>query len=250
MVIKTRLLIPIIAVLVMLFGCELALEFGKVASFILPKPSLVLDSLIENRDWIITNLKVTLHESLVGFGIGVTVGISLALIYLFIPILENTIVPLAVIAKSVPFVAIAPFLFTYFGYGEKPKIIIVAIVCFFPVMFNMAAGLRQVNPNQKERFGVLKASKWQLFTKLQLPCSIPALTTGLEIAVSNTVIAAVVGELLGAMQGLGFALQMSISQYNRPLLAAIAFATTLASMSLTLGLQAFNRTVFKRWLIP
>ncbi len=245
-----KIMIPFIAILALLAGCELALQFGNVASFILPKPSLVIDSLSENHDWIITHLRVTLHESTTGFAIGVSVGITLALIYLFIPVLENAIVPLAVIAKSVPFVAIAPFLFTYFGYGEKPKIIIVAIVCFFPVMFNMAAGLRQVNPNQKERFKVLKASRWQTFTMLQLPSSIPSLTTGLEIAVSNTVIAAVVGELLGTMAGLGFALQMSISQYDRPLLAAIAFVTTLASMSLTLGLQAFDRIAFKRWLIP
>jgi NitT/TauT family transport system permease protein len=250
MVKKLKFLLPLLAILGFLFGCQLTLTYGNVASFILPKPSQVVDSMIKNQDWIITNLKVTLHESVVGFAIGVSVGIGLALFYLFIPFLEDIIVPLAVIAKSVPFVAIAPFLFTYFGYGEKPKIIIVAIVCFFPVMFNMAAGLKQINPHQIEKFAVLKASKWQRFRMLELPSSIPLLTAGLEIAVSNTVIAAVVGELLGAMQGLGFALQMSISQYNRPLLAAIAFATTLASMFLTLGLQTFDRIVFKRWLTP
>ena len=100
----------------------------------------------------------------------------------------------------------------------------------------------------RERFFVLRATRWQVFVKLQLPASIPYFVTGLEIAVSSVVIAAIVGELLGTTEGLGFVIVMSVSQYRFPLLMAAVVVTTVASIAVTSALRVLTKAVFKRWL--
>jgi len=227
---------------------ELFLRAANVAQYILPRPSLVVQELIDNWQWIITNLQYTLNEALVGFGFSILLGVGLALLYLFVPTLENIIVPMAVAIRNVPFVAIAPILFMTLGYGPEPKIIIVMLVSFFPIMANLSAGFNSVNQNQLERLFVLRATKWQLFTKLQLPTAIPHLVTGLEIAVSNIVIAAIVGELLGTTKGLGLVIVMSVSQYRFPLLMAAVVITTAASILVTWGVRGLNKFILKKWL--
>jgi len=145
-------------------------------------------------------------------------------------------------------VAIAPILFLVFGYGPLPKIMIVMIVSFFPIMANFTAGLGSVTQYQKERLFVLKATRWQTFAKLQLPASIPSLVTGLEVAVSNIVIAAIVGEILGTMKGLGHVIVMSVSQFRFPLLMAAVLVTTAASIIITwIARYLINRS-FKPWI--
>jgi len=246
---QLRLLTPIATVLLLAILCELALTLGNVSKFILPKPTSILKALYTEWPWILMHLKVSMMEAVLGFGLGIALGTILALSYLFLPALESLIVPLAVGVINVPFVAIAPVLFIVLGYGPLPKILIVMVVCFFPIMSNFSAGLHSVNQNLLKRFYVLKATKWHLFTKLQLPTSIPFLATGLQIAVSNAVIAAIVGELLGTTQGLGFVILMSISQYRLGVLMATVAVTTVASIILTTGVRAFTRIIFKKWLV-
>jgi NitT/TauT family transport system permease protein len=115
-------------------------------------------------------------------------------------------------------------------------------------MANLSAGFASVNQNQLERFFVLRATKWQLFTKLQLPTAVPYLVTGLEIAVSNIVIAAIVGELLGTTKGLGFVIVMSVSQYRFSLLMAAVVVTTVASILVTWIIKACNKILLRKWL--
>jgi NitT/TauT family transport system permease protein len=243
-----RFFIPVLFLLGLTVLFELVLRAVNVSQYILPRPSLVLQALAANWQWIVTNLGFTLYEALVGFGLSLILGIGLALLYLFVPSLENIIVPLAIAVRNVPFVAIVPILFMTLGYGPEPKIIIVMVVSFFPIMANLSAGFASVNQNQLERFFVLRATKWQLFTKLQLPTAVPYLVTGLEIAVSNIVIAAIVGELLGTTKGLGFVIVMSVSQYRFSLLMAAVVVTTVASILVTWIIKACNKILLRKWL--
>ncbi|HNP89125.1 MAG: putative aliphatic sulfonates transport permease protein SsuC [Microgenomates group bacterium ADurb.Bin219] len=243
-----RILLPLLTALLLTVGFEIGLELANVSRFILPKPSLVLKALSENWPWIFANLKVTVQEAIVGFGLSLILGVGLALSYLFLPQLEPIIVPLAVAIRNVPFVAIAPILFITLGYGQTPKILIVMIVSFFPIMANTAAGFQSVNKYQLERFTVLRASRWQLFTKLQLPTALPFFATGVDVAASNIIISAIVGELLGTTQGLGFVILMSVSQFRFALLMAAVVVTTVVSILLTWFFQIATRNLFKKWL--
>lgn len=246
---KRKILVPLATFLIIVFGCQVVLEITQIPRFILPKPSLILEALWQNWAWLATHLKVTLFEAICGFFLAVALGVALSLFYLFIPSLEPVVVPLAVAVRNVPFVAIAPILFIVLGYGPLAKIIIVMVVTFFPVMSNLAAGFNSVSHNLLERFFVYRANRWQLFTKLQLPAAIPYFVTGLEIGVSNSVIAAIVGELLGTTQGLGFVILMTVSQYRIPLLMATVAVTTLTSILLTALLRSFVNLTFRPWLI-
>jgi len=228
---------------------EITLTIFQLPSFIFPKPSLVVKAFCQNWFWIFDNLGVTIYEALVGFFLSIMLGMSLSLVTLFLPRLEPIIFPLAVATRNVPFVAIAPILFMVFGYGPLAKIMIVMIVSFFPIMANFTAGLANITQNQRERFFVLRATKWQLFTKLQLPTSVPFLVTGLEVAVSNIVIAAIVGELLGTMKGLGYVIVMSVSQYRFPLLMAAVVVVTIASILITWAFNKITKMVFRSWLV-
>jgi NitT/TauT family transport system permease protein len=246
--VKYKILVPLVTIVLLVVVCEVGLNLAHISKFLFPKPSLIFQSMITDGPWIIHHLKITLMEAGLGFLLGMVLGITLALSYLFIPALENVVVPFAVAVINVPFVAIAPILFITFGYGPLPKVIIVMVVSFFPIMSNFSAGLNSVNPNLQKRFFVLKATKWNYFTKLQLPSSIPFLVAGLQIAVSNVIIAAIVGELLGTTQGLGFVILMSVSQYRFALLMATVVITTLTSMVLTSLVRLFTKTIFRKYL--
>jgi NitT/TauT family transport system permease protein len=245
---KNNWYIPVLTFLVLTVLFEIALDVTHVSKFIFPKPTLILQALWEHWKWILQNLQVTLFEAIVGFLLSIVLGATLSLSYLFIPRLEPIVVPFAIAVRNVPFVAIAPILFMVLGYGQLPKIIIVMIVSFFPIMANLSAGFASVTQNQRERFFVWRASKWQLFSKLQLPSAIPYFVTGLEIAISNIIIAAIVGELLGTVKGLGFVIVMSVSQYKFPLLMAAVVVTTVVSILLTSLFRALTKIIFKVWL--
>jgi len=246
---KKNWIVPLLTFSILIIGFEAGLTIFGISTFIFPKPSLILKSLVENWVWILSNLKITLFEALVGFSLSIILGVGLSLAYLIFPKLEQVIVPVAIAIRNVPFVAIAPILFITLGYGPLPKIIIVMVVSFFPIMVNLAAGFNSISQQQRERFYVWRATKWQLFKKLQLPSSIPYLVTGLEIAVSNIIIAAIVGELLGTTKGLGFVIIMSVSQYKFPLLMAAVLITTIVSIMLTWILNTTTKKIFKRWLV-
>ncbi len=243
-----RILLPILAAILLTVGFEIGLDMAKVSRFILPKPSLILEALSQNWPWIFANLKVTVQEAILGFGLSLVLGVSLALSYLFFPQFEPIIVPLTVAIRNVPFVAIAPILFIALGYGQTPKTLIVMIVSFFPIMANTTAGFQAVNKYQLERFTVLKANRRQLFTKLQLPTAIPFFVTGVDIAASNIIIAAIVGELLGTTQGLGFVILMSVSQFRFALLMAAVVVTTATSILLTWIFRYITKKMLKKWL--
>jgi len=234
---------------VIVIGFELSLTLAHISTFIFPKPSLIVKALIENWQWILDNLWVTLSEALIGFGISILLGIGLALLHEFVPGLRSIILNFTIAIRNVPFVAISPILFLLLGYGQTAKIVIVIVVSFYPIMTNLIAGFANVNQNQMERFFVLRASRWQLFTKLQLPSSIPYLIAGLEIAGSNMIIAAIVGELLGTTKGLGFVIVMAVSQYRFALLMAAVVVTTIMSIGLTWLMKLLARILFKKWLV-
>ena len=245
---KIKFLAPLLFIVLVTLAFEIILRSTGIVSFIFPRPSIIFQELIKNWGWILENLKVTLYEAVMGFGISILVGVVLALICLFAPFLKSTIVPVTIAIRNVPFVAIAPILFMVFGYGPLAKIVIVILVSFFPIMANLLAGFGSVNQNQLERFFVLRATKWQLFTKLQLPSSIPYFTAGIEVAVSSVVIAAIVGELMGTTKGLGLVIIMSVSQYRFPLLMATVLVTTIASILITWIVRILSNLILKPWI--
>lgn len=201
----------------------------QVPGYLLPGPGEVLERLVFlfNNAQLTTHVLVTLTEIFWGFLYGSLIGIGVALIFARLPILERIATPFILLLQTAPKIAIAPLLLLWLGLGPAPKIVLVAVVTFFPVMTGMLTGLKYVHKSYLDLANVLKLNRWQLFLHIELPSALPTLFAGASVATTLAVTAAVIGELMGANKGLGYLL--SAGQEN-------ADSATVIGMVLLLSL--------------
>jgi putative hydroxymethylpyrimidine transport system permease protein len=229
-----RLLAPIL-LLVLLFGIwELVVRVAGVPGYILPPPSRVVATFFTQFGFLGSHALVTLAEIAFGLLLGSVGGVLLAAAIVYVPPIEWAVHPLIIASQMIPVFAIAPLLIVWLGYGLWPKVVVAALICFFPVAINGVDGLRAANQETLELFRSLGASRWQIFAKLRLPGSLPALFTGWKIAATLAVVGATIGEWIGASRGLGFLMLES----NARLRIHVVFAAIL--MLALLGLLLFG----------
>src|SRR5262249_557111 len=150
------------------------------------------------------HLSVTLWETLAGFVLATIAGFILGWLVAVSPVLERALHPFVVASQIVPKVALVPLFVLWFGFGSTSKIVVAAVIAFFPVMVNTLLGLRSVEAGHKDVFRALRATLWQRILLLQIPSALPAMLAGMEMAIVLATIGAVVGEYLGGSEGLGY----------------------------------------------
>ena len=219
---------------------------GNYPAFILPAPKSVfmeLQKIILNGVlWF--HIQATLLEMAGGLVLGLGSATILGYLLAKSPILERLIGPYIVASQSVPAVAIAPLLIIWFGTGKISKVLVCALIVFFPVLVNTIVGIRSVDSGLKTLMRSLHASRWQTFTRLEIPASMPVLLGGLKIGVTLSVIGAVVGEFVGADRGLGYLINLAKGLFNTSLMFAALIALTTISLSLYLLI-----TGLEKWLL-
>ena len=225
---------PAVLLALLVLGWELAARLGWVEDYLLPAPSEVVRALVEDRDVLLPDAWVTAQEVLLGFAIALAAGVLVAVALHLSPMLRRALYPLVVASQAVPIVVIAPILVIWFGFGMGPKLIVIALICFFPIVVNTLDGLRAVDRDQVRMLRTLGAGRWDTFRRLELPGSLPYLFSGAKIAVAVAVIGAVFGELVGSDAGLGHAIQVGMAQ----LLTARVFAAVLILSAMAVGLFA------------
>ena len=188
---------------------ESIVRFSSISFLIVPPPSAVLRVFMTRGDYLFNNAAQTVIEAAFGFLIGASAGIILATLFIFSKIVEDALYPYAIALKAVPLVAIAPIVVTWFGTGILSKIVLAAIISFFPVLVNTVEGLKSTEPEPIALFESWSASSWQVFTKLRLPYALPSIFSGLKIASSLAGIGAVVAEFIGAQAGIGHVIKSS-----------------------------------------
>ncbi|MCW0983678.1 ABC transporter permease [Agrobacterium sp. BT-220-3] len=179
-----------------------------IPAFLLPGPVEVLDRvafLFENAK-LARHIWVTLSEIIAGFVIGTAVGIFAGVVFARLPRVERFATPLILLLQTAPKIAIAPLLLLWLGIGPTPKIVLIAIVTFFPVMAGMVTGLRYGEGSFRDLAAVLKLSPWQRFRHIELPSALPSVLAGMAVATTLAMTAAVIGELMGANEGIGYLL--------------------------------------------
>jgi ABC-type nitrate/sulfonate/bicarbonate transport system permease component len=191
---------------------ELYADLGGVDDFILPAPSEIATALWDDRALLWSNLLVTAREVGLGILVALVLGFVLAVALHFSGTLRRSIYPLLVASQAVPIVIIAPLLVVWFGFGIVPKLAIIALVCFFPVVVTTLDALRSVDPDQLKLMRTLDASRWQAFRWAEMPAALPAALSGAKIAVAVAVIGAVFAEYAGSSEGLGHLMLQSIPQ--------------------------------------
>jgi ABC-type nitrate/sulfonate/bicarbonate transport system permease component len=225
-------------VLVFLGGWELYADLGGVDAFILPAPSQIGQALWDDRSLLWSNLAVTAQEVGLGVLVALVLGFVLAVALHFSGALRRGAYPLLVASQAVPIVIIAPLLVVWFGFGIVPKLAIIALVCFFPVVVTTLDALAAVDPDQLKLMRTLDASRWQAFRWAEAPAALPAALSGAKIAVAVAVIGAVFAEYAGSSAGLGHLMLQAVPQLQtaRAYAAVVLLAAFAVLLFSALGL--------------
>lgn len=211
---------------------ELVVRLTQLPGWLLPAPSAIIKAVIDWRSELAWHFLVTLYETVAGFALAIVVSIPLAVGIVYSRFLQNTIYPILLALQSMPKVAIAPLLVLWIGFGTLPKIIVVFLVCFFPIIVSTATGLAAVPAPLIELIQSLSATPYQTFIKIRFPTAMPHIFVGLKIAVTLAVIGAVIGEFVGSEDGLGYLILVSTSQSRTALAFGVLVLLTIMSIVL------------------
>jgi NitT/TauT family transport system permease protein len=245
---RMSILYPALGIAVLLVGWWAIIAIFHVKPYIAPSPLTVLSTLWERRAILLDNMIPTLLEAGGGFLLGNLAAILLATVFVHNETLKRIFFPIAVMLNSIPVVAKAPVLVLIMGNGVEPKIVIAALVCFFPTLVNMVEGLSAVNQQSLEMMKVLSATRREIFFKLRLYHALPYLFATLRIAASLAVIGAVVGEWIGANQGLGALIIQATYNFDSALLYCAIVMSACLSGAFYLVIALLERC-FVTWTI-
>jgi ABC-type nitrate/sulfonate/bicarbonate transport system permease component len=249
--IRTDQVMPPLLLLVLLLVCWQGVTVvWQIEPWLLPSPLQIVRAALDAKDLLGPHIWQTMVETLVGFMLATTVGFGLALTIDFSTTLRRAIYPILVISQTVPIIAIAPLLVIWFGYGILPKVLVVSLVCFFPIVVSMADGLQSADPDLIALLQAMGASRRQVFWKVRLPGALPAVFSGIKIAITYSVIGAIIGEWVGASRGLGVFMLRSTNAFRTDWLFAAIAITALLSVILFLIVSGLERALLPWYHTP
>lgn len=209
--------LPALMLAVLLALWEACVRLFAIPEFLLPAPTAILDAVVQQAPTVLLHTRATVFTIMAGFAASILIGFPLAIAIASSPLLANALYPLLVLTQSVPKIAIAPLLVVLFGANETPRVIVTFLVAFFPLVISTAAGLLATPPELVELGRALKASWPQELFRIRLPSATPFVFSGLKMAITFSVIGAVVGEFVAADRGLGFLITSSTAFFRTPL---------------------------------
>lgn len=219
---------------------------GRLAPTVLPPPHLVVALMAQEWQSLLWNTYVTLTTAVTGYFFANVVAISLAIAFLYSDALKSLVTPWVVVLKNLPIISVASLLIISFGDSPIPRILVVILICFHPILANLIKGFEQVDPNLIARFQTLHASRLQLFRYVLWPNALPYYAAAHEVAFTSSIVAAVLAEFFFSRQGLGFMLTQAMNDYRGDRLWAtnIIIATLSAA---ALGLSVLAERVLIPW---
>ncbi len=224
---------------------ELLVVIFDPPEFLLVGPVSAFAELIERPEYFATNTFVTLQEALAGFALGTALGVLCGAALHYSATIRSFLYPALVAIDTIPKVALAPLFIVWLGFGPSPKILVAVLMAFFPIVISGLAGMRSVDPEILELTSTMGASRFKTFAKIRLPASLPQLMSGLKVAATLAVTGAVVGEFVGANEGLGYV----ILQANGNIDTAMLFAALIIMSALGIVLFAIIE-IAEKLLIP
>lgn len=224
---------------------ELAVRAAHVPDYLFPAPSAVASSLVSDAGLLADATLVTVREVVFGYLLAVAVGLVVAVLLHFSTALRRALLPLLVLSQTVPTVVLAPILAILLGFGIEPKLVVVAIVCFFPIVVNTVDGLRSTDRELVRMMRTLDGSRAAIFRRVELPGALPAIFSGARIAATYAAVGAVFGEWAGSSSGLGFVMLQSQPSLD----TARIFACVLVLSALALCLYGLV-SLAERFIVP
>jgi len=242
--VKGHIAIPLILVAVVLAVWEVGCRWAGIPDFILPPPSRILTVAVADAALLLPHAGITLVEILCGIGLALGAAIPLAVGMHARPAIEKALAPFLIASQAVPVFALAPLLVVWLGYGLASKVLMAAVIIFFPITVSLLEGFKSCDRNYRVLFELMGASQWQALRKLYWPWALPYFFAGLKVGVSVATIGAVIGEWVGAQQGLGYLM----IQANARLKVDLVFAAILWLSLMGVGLWGLVGIIEKRCL--
>jgi NitT/TauT family transport system permease protein len=239
-----RWTLAVLAHIALVAAWYLFVKLGNVPKFVMPSPGATLDALLEpNYSWW-ANIAVTATEIFGGYFLALVAGVALALAFTWSKTLEAFFMPLLVSLNMVPKVALGPLIIVWFKYGVFPNTLMAFSICVFPILLTTARGLRETEPELLDLVRSLKGSRWQLFSKVQLPGALPYIFSGMKVGAILAVAGAIVGEFLGSDKGLGYLmLQVQVTLDTPAMFMAVIMITLI-------GMLLYGTVLLlERWLV-
>lgn len=224
---------------------QLLVTWFQVPPWLLPSPWLIFQTLLQRREALWLEALATLPTVVLGFGVALITGIGLALIIRFFPLVGRAVYPWLLVNQTVPTLAIAPLLVTWLGFSLRARLLVVTLICFFPICAGAVDGFRSVDRRLVQLMQTMGASPWRIFWHVEVPSALPFLLSGAKVAVSVSVVAAVVSEWVGASRGLGHLIVRSAAQLATPQVFAALLVLSV------MGLSFYGLVLLiARWLMP
>ncbi|CAM4076227.1 ABC transporter permease [Lederbergia lenta] len=237
---------PIAVLILLLFIWELAVKLADLPKWLLPAPSSIWEEAVKGFEQFLPHMQSTIVLATVGFVIGCSVGLVVAIALHLLPGVREAIYPLLILSQNVPIIVLAPLLVIWFGFGLLPKMIVITLVCFFPVTIAALGGFRNTPSEMKHYMLMAGASKIQLFSKLEWPNALPALFSGLKISATYSVMGAVISEWLGAKNGIGVYMTLASSSFRTERVFVAIIAVMILSLLFFCLITAGERQ-FVKW---
>ncbi|MDL0434924.1 MULTISPECIES: ABC transporter permease [unclassified Niallia] len=218
-------------VLLLLFGLwEAAVRFFHIENWLLPSPSAILTEANASWDTFFVHLIATTKLSVIGFLIGSAVGLLIAVTLHRVAFFREAVYPLLILSQNIPTIVLAPLLVVWFGFGIMPKLIVITLVCFFPITVACLDGFRQTSPELKHFMQMSGSTKRQMFWKLEWPYALPSIFSGLKISATYSVMGAVISEWLGSKEGIGVYMTMASKSFRTDRVFVAIFAIMALSL--------------------
>jgi NitT/TauT family transport system permease protein len=232
-------------VAVFLLAWEIAARAFNLPAYILPAPTEIFAELVNRRLQYWNAALFTLQPMLIGFGCAVVIGIALALLVAFSKSMEKTVYPLLIFFQIVPKIAVAPLFIIWFGFGLVPKVLLVFLLSFFPVVVSAITAFRSVDPDIMDLARSTGAGRWRTFVKVKVPHALPTLFTGIKVAAALSATAAVVAEFVASDRGLGYLLLEANGNLNTSMAFGSVFVLTALGFALYAAVE-----IAEQLLIP
>jgi NitT/TauT family transport system permease protein len=220
---------------------EFAVRLLGIKAYLLPPPSLIWAEFLKRSDTVLSGALVTTQEILAGYALAVAVSVPLALAIAWSRFIENAVYPAVVFLQIIPKIAIAPLFIIWFGFGFTPKLLIVFLLCFFPIVVSSIAGFKSADPDVMDFARTTGAGGLRLFLKISLPQALPHIFTGLKVGAALAATAAIVAEFVASDSGLGYLLLQYNGQLETPMVFAIIVLLSLIGVALYYAVEFIER---------
>ncbi|WP_319562085.1 ABC transporter permease [Marispirochaeta sp.] len=225
---------------------EALCRFLEIAEYILPSPGVIIVALFRQFAVMLPHIGITLFTAISGFLLSLLVAAFFSLVMDLFPVLRRALYPYIVVSQTVPIIFIYPLFLIWFGFGLTAKVVVVVLVCFFPVAVSLIDGLQNTDPDLIDLFRGMRASPLQIFLQVRLPGALPNLFSGLRIAATYSVMGAVIGEWLGAQAGMGVYMMRSYKTFNTPRVFAAILVVVIVSLMVVAAVSLAER-FFLSW---